>query len=374
VMEHGGYFSMWYADCDGRTKRVKRLIARISDMSERAARRLHAIRMEQVNAARGSLAPIVKGQTFEDATIKWRAAIAPNLSPATVRPYESHLRTHILPRFGGTPLTEMGVHELQTFATDLRKVVARKTVIHVLTTLFAVRDYAARCGIPIAKVRYADLELGSRERTAVPFFTREQAMQIIESAKEPFKTIFALAWNTGLRAGEIMALTVGDLDFTHKTIRVDKSADDSTRIVRQPKTKSSEAALPMSTTLESVLRNYLTDHWKHNPGGILFPAKDGTRSRSRLNVVRVGLHPVLKKLGIPTHDAGLHAFRHGLATALVEASVPLSVLQKQMRHSDVATTLRIYTHAIPQSQRDAMQAMSTQAPISTQNSTQVVEK
>src|ERR1700691_5430849 len=123
VMEHGRYFSMWYADCDGRTKRMKRLIGRCSDISERAARREHAIRMEQVNAARGSLAPIVKGQTFEDATTKWRAAIAPNLSPATVRAYESHLRTHIQPRFGGIPLTEMGLHELQTFATDLRKLV-----------------------------------------------------------------------------------------------------------------------------------------------------------------------------------------------------------------------------------------------------------
>ena len=69
---------------------------------------------------------------------------------------------------------------------------------------------------------------------------------------------------------------------------------------------------------------------------------------------------MLKKLGIPAANTGLHAFRHGLATQLVEASVPLSVLQKQLRHSDVATTLRIYTHAIPQSQRDAMEGVTLQ--------------
>jgi site-specific recombinase XerC len=55
------------------------------------------------------------------------------------------------------------------------------------------------------------------------------------------------------------------------------------------------------------------------------------------------VHPVLRALGIPTKDAGL-------ATAMVEASAPISVVQSQMRHADVATTLRIYTH-VPFSNR-----------------------
>ncbi len=362
MIEAGGYYSMFYADNDGATKRVKKLIGRCDQMSERAARRAHALSMEFVNAARGSLAPVPKGQTFSYAVNQWRQAIAPNLSPATVRPRESHLRVHILPRFGSAGLQEMGVHELQQFATDLRKVVSRKTVIHILTTIFAVVDYAGRCGAKVTKVGFSDLELGaSNGQTVVPFFTRDEAVAIVDAAKEPFKTLFALAWNTGLRAGEILALTVDDLDFTHKTIRVNKSADDLTRIVRQPKTKCSIAALPMPSTLESVLRNYLMAHWKPNAGRILFPDKAGTNCRSRRNVVVFGLHPVLKKLGIPTLNAGLHAFRHGLATQLVEASVPLTVLQKQLRHSDVATTLRLYSHAIPQSQRDAMENVTLQS-------------
>jgi integrase len=72
-------------------------------------------------------------------------------------------------------------------------------------------------------------------------------------------------------------------------------------------------------------------------------------------VVKCGLKPVLRKLGIPTVDTGLHAFRHGLATQLAEASVPLTVLQHQLRHADIKTTLQIYAHVIPQSQRDAME-------------------
>lgn len=69
----------------------------------------------------------------------------------------------------------------------------------------------------------------------------------------------------------------------------------------------------------------------------------------------------VRKLGIPTLNAGLDAFRHGLATALVEASAPISVLETQMRHGDVSTTLRLYTHAIQQSHRAAMDEIGLQS-------------
>jgi integrase len=213
----------------------------------------------------------------------------------------------------------------------------------------------------VAKVGFTDLQLGSTEpETPVAFFTRDQVHDIIAAAEEPFKTLFSLAWYTGCRAGELLALTLADLNFDQKTIRVNKSADDNSREIRQPKTKASVAKLPMPSALETMLRNYLL-HWKPNPAGILFPAprKNGY-ARSRDNVVKVGLKPVLRKLGIPTTDTGLHAFRHGLSTELVEASVPLTVLQSQLRHADIKTTLKVYAHVIPQSQRDAMENLSGQ--------------
>jgi len=69
------------------------------------------------------------------------------------------------------------------------------------------------------------------------------------------------------------------------------------------------------------------------------------------------LKPLLRKLGMPDRG-GLHAFRHGLATELADAPVPITVLQTQMRHTDVKTTLKIYAHVIPQSQRDAMERVN----------------
>jgi integrase len=352
----GRFYSLFYADVDGKTKLVKKFVGHSRDLSERAARRQHALTMERVNHDRGSCAPILKGQTFQDAVNVWRAAIAPNLAPGTVRQRESYLRVHIIPRFGQSSLEEMDIHAIQQFATDLRKSLSYKSVVNILGTVFTTLAYAEKCGMKVAKVGFTDLEVGSNDVAAdVPFFTRRQVALIIEAAQEPFKTLFAVAWSTGLRAGEILALRLDDLDFTRLTVRVNKSSDDRTREIRQPKTPRSIAMLPMTTDLEVKLRDYIRNHWTPNTGQILFPTKAGDRPRSREGVVVYGLKPILKKLGIPSDNVGLHAFRHGLATELVEAAAPLTVLQHQLRHADIKTTLKLYSHVIPESQRAAME-------------------
>jgi hypothetical protein len=83
------------------------------------------------------------------------------------------------------------------------------------------------------------------------------------------------------------------------------------------KTKKSRTPVPITQDTAKALRNYLKSQWRENPQGLLFPNRKG-RPCKRPNVVKLGLHPILKKLGIPTHKAGLHAFRHGLGTALAD--------------------------------------------------------
>jgi len=63
---------------------------------------------------------------------------------------------------------------------------------------------------------------------------------------------------------------------------------------------------------------------------------------------------LLKKLGIPTHRAGMHAFRHGLGTALADAGVSPAIVQRTLRHTDIKTTLRFYVHADAETQRQAL--------------------
>lgn len=372
-VKDGMAYSFYYEDvqqADGllASRRVRHPIGRVGEggLSERAARREHDRIMQAVNESRGSVAPAIKGRTFQNAVEAWRKAIAPNLSPATVRQHESYLRKHILPKFRDEAPHTLTAGVLQQFATDLRATLSRKTVLNILSAIFSILRYAERCGILTAKVSFAELELGAaNQRPERPFCTAEQAQQVISMAREPYKTLFTVAWLTGLRAGEILALKIPDLDFENRTIRVDESSDDHTRQLRQPKTQRSVAVLPMPKALQGTLESYLKNVWRPNPAGLLFPNPKGTCPMRRTNLVRCGLKPVLRALGIPTRNVGLHWFRHGLATELAQRSIPLPDLQKQMRHADVRTTLRIYSHSIPSTQRAAMESVADSLSIGT---------
>ena len=109
-----------------------------------------------------------------------QSAVAPNLSPATVRQRESYLKKHVIPRFGDAAVHTMALAALQQFATDMRKVLSHNTVVNLLGTIFAILHYAEKTGTQVPKVSFADLILGEASQPAEPFFTKEQAARIID--------------------------------------------------------------------------------------------------------------------------------------------------------------------------------------------------
>src|SRR5262249_52681040 len=183
-----------------------------------------------------------------------------------------------------------------------------------------------------------------RGRTEAAYFKQAEVQRILSLAREPYRTIFTIAAMTGLRAGELLGLAVSDADFERLMICPRKQADDRTRVLRGLKTKRSRTPVPITQETAAVIHAYLNSHWKENSEGLLFPNRRG-QPWKRAHVVKFGLWPVLKKLGLTTHNAGLHAFRHGLGTALANAGASPAVVQRTLRHTDIKTTLRFYVHA-----------------------------
>jgi len=62
-------------------------------------------------------------------------------------------------------------------------------------------------------------------------------------------------------------------------------------------------------------------------------------------------------LGIPL--GGFHAFRHGVATTLIDQGASITTVGAQLRHSDPRITLELYAHVVPQSQRDAVAGLAS---------------
>jgi integrase len=362
--ENGRYYSLFYRDRempDGSTKSIftRFSLGRVGDISELSARREHDRLRNQINRERGSVPTAPKGETFKDVALAYMNDVAPHLSISTVRQRTSHLHAHLLPEFGSSSLMALDFRTLQRFTTKLLGKLSRKSIVNVLGTLFAILDYAKKCAIRVPDVSFASIKLPSERQTTEAFhFKRNDVHRIIREAREPYRTIFALAWATGLRAGELLGLKVADLDFDRKLVHPRKQADDRTRELRELKTKESSSTIPMTDETVGMLRGYLKNDWKDNPEGLLFPNRL-ERPCKRANVVKFGLWPILKRLGLPTHRIGFHAFRRGLGTALADARVSPKVVQRILRHTDIKTTMKFYVHADAEVQRDALEQVQS---------------
>ena len=355
--ENGHFYSFFYRDratTDGSTRSVFTRIhlGKVGEISELSARREHDRLRQQINRERGSVPTAPKGETFEEVAKTYMKDIAPQLSPATARQRESHLHAHLLPKFGAMALMAIDVPTLQRFVTDLTSR-SRKSVLNLIGTINAILGYAKLCGIRVPELPSNALTIADRDEAEVAYFKQADIQRIIAAASEPYHTMFFVDWVTGLRAGELLGLTVADVDFDRLMICPRKQADDRTRELRELKTKKSRTPVPITEETATVIRKYLKSHWKENPQGLLFPNRRG-RPWKRSHVVKFGLRPILKKLGLPTLNVGLHAFRHGLGTALANAGASPAVVQRTLRHTDIKTTLRFYVHADADVQRAAL--------------------
>ena len=155
---------------------------------------------------------------------------------------------------------------------------------------------------------------------------------------------------TGLRAGEVLALQIRDIDFERRVIKVRRSAWYGK--IQTTKSLASRAPVAMPEQLAEHLRNYLATEWKENPQGFLFLNSNG-RPYAANKVVEHGLWRVLDKFHI--ERAGLHAFRHSHASLLLHVGANPKVAQEQMRHSDARITLGTYGHLIGDAQRAAVE-------------------
>ena len=335
---------------DGTIRRVERSVrlGLVRDLKTRknAQRALEPL-LAKVNAVDYRPGRIASLDEFSDL---WEKQVLQQQKPSSRKAAESHLRTYIRPWLGKVRLEELGVQRQQAFVNQLSKRVSRKTVLNVLATLSSILHTAKRWGYCSQTVNIGDLALPTEEiREQAPCFKAEQVKQILATASEPYRTMFAIAAMTGLRAGEVLGLQRDDVDLDGKLLHVRRSAWCGQ--LQSVKTRSSQAPVAMPLILAQILREYLAN-WKLNPQGFLFVTRNG-RPPSSNKVVEYGLWPVLDALRIPR--TGMHAFRHCHASLLIETGANPKVAQQQMRHADARITLERYTHVVDESQRKAVE-------------------
>jgi len=145
--------------------------------------------------------------------------------PSSVKAAKSHLRTHIRKHIENVLLHELTPQVQQNFVTLLSQKGVSKTVLNVLGILNSMMGTAKAWGYCTQAITTSELALPAEEvRKQTRFFNGEEARKFITAAPEPYRTMFAIAATTGLRAGEVVGLQRADLDFDRRVIHVRRSA------------------------------------------------------------------------------------------------------------------------------------------------------
>jgi integrase len=162
----------------------------------------------------------------------------------------------------------------------------------------------------------------------------EEITQMLNVLPEPAATIVAIAAFTGVRKGELRGLLWENYDG--EQVLVSQSFWRGHRL--DPKTKQSKAPVPVIAQLARRL-----DWYRQVSGspanGLMFLGPVGKPINLDALAADV-IVPVLTKAGVRWH--GWHAYRRGLATNLHRLGVPDKIIQRILRHSNVAVTQSCY--------------------------------
>lgn len=157
---------------------------------------------------------------------------------------------------------------------------------------------------------------------------------------------------SGLRSGELRALTYDDIDFNSGLLTVNKSFSDKAKKVKvsDPKTDSSIRTIK----LPKYVVNYLREHkklYKTPECNYIFPNQRGNQNGSKVicdnpilgkNFKNRHLKPSLKRLGLDP-DINLHTFRHTSVRLARESGADLVSVSKRLGHKSITLTADTYS-------------------------------
>ena len=341
---------------EGKLKR-RQVWEPVPSNTRREAKRMLNERLAQVQRGEWSESkPVLFGDLAKD----WlETAIRPLAKRGTVERYESLLRIHVLPAFGGMPAESVDLQTLQRFSAQ--KLAEGNAVNHVRAIICTARA-VLRVGVQWRRLGQnpADgcIRFPAGPRTEVIPLVQGEITRLLEAASAKYKPLLAMALGTGMRIGEIQAAKWANLDFDGTSYFVretySRQGDFGT-----PKTPASEAPVSLPPPVVTILRAHraavagrrLERGEGYVDQDLIFSTGAG-RPYGYTQVNRQGLHRAVERAGL--RGIRFHDLRHTCASTMIaNGETPLAVM-KQLRHSSIKQTMDVYGHLFPEQTAEAM--------------------
>jgi integrase len=353
------YFQYWLdvPGEDGRRRR-REIIGPVKTKSGGLTRtEAEAKKMKFLAELNNRFVALPSSKTFADAVKHYREVFAPRmLRDSTFSTADSHLKNHLEPDWKDVSIDNITIDAINDWAwKKKREGLSWVTAKNVLRTMQRVLSASSKSktvpfsqdGLAIPERDKLQMKINSRKQVS---YSWEQTLRIVEQVqkletlgearKEQYATLFLIAAASGLRIGELLALRSDDIDFDSGTIRVDESVDRLGQI-GPCKNVSAYRTVVLADVQGQHAMQKLKEFVKQD--GLIFPSKSGGPLVENTILVQ-GLHPALKKLGLP--KAGMHAFRRGCNRRWELSRVSAAVIRQQMGHASASMTAH-YTGEIP---------------------------
>jgi len=188
--------------------------------------------------------------------------------------------------------------------------------------------------------------MGKKNADEMLFWTKEEFAQFIEAIqdKPAAHAMYMTLYYTGMREGELLALTPGDVDLENAAIRINKSYQrlNGQDVVTTPKTPKSIRTVTIPTVLVNCLRDYMRQCYGLQPNDRLFPYTKHFLNHEMERGCKIS---GVKKIRV--HDT-----RHSHASLLVEMGFSPLLIAERLGHERVQTTMETYSHLYPNKQAE----------------------
>jgi integrase len=328
-LRNGAWRGRYLVDVAGQAQRQKRsvVLGFQKDMNKSEARR----KLKVIIHAEGLNSPtyvIPASESLSELVERWEVTYLSKRKPSTQATMSYHLNKYLLPKWGATAVDHITAAVVDEWITDLQHL-APSTIKGVVKTL------RIALGRSLEGVSYpSKVEVDEEPRC----YAEEEVKRIFDAAEGQYKLLFLLAAETGARAGELFALTVEDVLFEKRMIRINKSM--YRQQVQTPKSKNATRWVVVKPEVTVMVRGHLNGR----TSGLVFQTRKGT-PLSKDVVNQKHLYPLLEKLGF--EKGGMHGFRHHRVSTLVMAGVSKDVIKNQIGHGSEEMIKR-YTHLRPE--------------------------
>lgn len=273
----------------------------------------------------------------------------------TYKKYRGQAEKYLLPALGGYEVSDLTAVELQKFSAALtERGLSPSSVNFVVAVLKASLKKGVSLGI--FERQYSDAIVRPKVRSARPTcFTKAEQKKIenyIFESGRPFLGGILLSLYSGLRIGELLALTWEDVDLKNGTLSVTKSCHDSwvqnryVKVIDTTKTQSSERMIPLPRQIVGYLRSM------RKQTGARFVVAGRSEYGAEIRSYQRTFGIVLRKLDI--EHRGFHALRHTFATRALEIGMDVKTLSEILGHRDPSVTLRRYAHSLIEHKAEMM--------------------